>query len=264
MSYQAFWEFMTSTELFGLSLADLAGRGLLLVVVAAVAYGIQRAAVRVANKVLTKGKVPQASILINMLRAVVWCLALLMVLEPVFGVKPTAFIAALGVGSLALSMGLQDTVSNIIGGLSIMTGRVLKPGDVITVGGFTGVVTDLTWRSTYMSDPYGQTNIIPNSVLWKQTVTKLSDFTVGRFTVQCIIEHGSNLEEVKEDIDRIARETLDDWYDADKGVQLQVQIVDVAGMITLVAVHVVRGVLHDEARTRLAAGISGRPWLKMP
>lgn len=264
MSYQAVWEFMSETKFFGLSLADLAGRTLLLAIVVVVAYGIQRAAVRVATKALTKGKVPQASILINILRAVVWSLALLMVLEPVFGVKPTAFIAALGVGSLALSMGLQDTVSNIIGGLSIMTGRILKPGDVITVGGFTGVVTDLTWRSTYMSDPYGQVNIIPNSVLWKQTVTKLSDFTVGRFTLQVIIEHGSDLEEVKADVDRIARETLGDWYDERNGVQLMVQIVDIGGMITQIACHVVRGVLHDEARTRLAAGISGRPWLKMP
>ena len=119
-----------------------------LVVAVAIALVIQRVVVRLMHKVLDASDLPSASLFINIVRAVIWALALLSVMRPVFGVDPAGFVAALGVVSIAVSLGMQDTISNIIGGISLMLSKAVQPGDLISVGDVTGEVTDVTWRST--------------------------------------------------------------------------------------------------------------------
>ena len=261
MSLKAIREFLATTELFGLTLADLLLRAAFLGVVTFVAWSFQRGLVKIARRAL-KGKVPSASLLLNILRGFIWFMALLMVLEPVFGIKPTAFVAALGVGSLAISLGLQDTVSNVIGGLVLMMNKSLEPGDCIRLGDFTGWVTDVNWRTVCVCDQYGQVDFIPNSVLWKSTFVKISDFVARRVQLQVMALHGSDMEEIRADVRRVATEVLGDWYDPSMGIQLNVLLMDPGGIILQVSVHVMPGVMLDEARARLAGGISGSPWVK--
>ncbi len=95
-------------------MTELVGKIVYLAVVVAVALVVQRILVRVARKAFEASDLPSASIFINVLRALIWSLALISVLQPVFGVQPTAFVTALGVVSVAISLGLQDTISNLI------------------------------------------------------------------------------------------------------------------------------------------------------
>ena len=44
---------------------------------------------------------------------------------------------ALGIGGIAISLGFQDTLSNLIGGLQVSLLRIIKPGDNIEVGSST-------------------------------------------------------------------------------------------------------------------------------
>ena len=80
----------------------LVGKGIVIAVAVAIALVVQRVTVRLANKALDASDVPNASIFINILRAVIWSLALLSVMKPVFGVDPSGIIAALGVVSVAI------------------------------------------------------------------------------------------------------------------------------------------------------------------
>ena len=92
------------------------GKIILLIVVALLAAVIDKALTRIVSKVLDRSQVPNASIFINILRAVVWTLAVGTVLQPVFGINPTTIFTALGIGGLAVSLGMKDTIANIIGG----------------------------------------------------------------------------------------------------------------------------------------------------
>ena len=112
-----------------------------LVVTVAVTLVVQRVVVRLMHKALDVSELPSASLFINIGRALIWVLALLSVLRPVFGVDPAGFVAALGVVSLAISLGMQDTISNIIGGISLMLSKSVQPGDYISVGDVTGNLT---------------------------------------------------------------------------------------------------------------------------
>lgn len=108
---------------------------------------------------------PSSSILVNIARIVIWCFGGGLTLSVCFNIDVNALIAALGVGGIALSLGLQDTIKNFIGGLQVTLLRIVQPGDHITVGSIEGIVDDVSWRQTVVTDFEGMTHIIPNSVI---------------------------------------------------------------------------------------------------
>ena len=82
-----------------------------------------------------------------------------------FGVNPTAALAGLGVGGIAVALAAQKTLENFIGGSSIILDRVVRVGDTVKVGDALGTVEDIGLRSmrirtlgrTVVSVPNGQT-----------------------------------------------------------------------------------------------------------
>lgn len=83
---------------------------------------------------------PASSIFINIARAVIWMIGGSFILDNCFGINANALVAALGVGGIAISLGFQDTLSNLIGGMQVTFMGIIKPGDNIEVGGVSGVV----------------------------------------------------------------------------------------------------------------------------
>ena len=81
---------------------EIVRKAIILVVVCLIAYVLQRILTRATKHILERGNVPKGSIFTNLIRGLVWFLALLAVLEPVFGVQPTAFVAALAVLMVAV------------------------------------------------------------------------------------------------------------------------------------------------------------------
>lgn len=116
---------------------------------------------------------PSSSIIINIARGVIWATGASIILDACFGVNANALVAALGVGGIAVSLGFQDTLSNLIGGLQMTFMGIVKPGDNIEVGAEAGVVQDVTWRHTTIRDAMGQTVIIPNSIISKTALVHL-------------------------------------------------------------------------------------------
>jgi MscS family membrane protein len=81
-----------------------------------------------------------------------------------FGVNPTAALAGLGVGGIAVALAAQKTLENFIGGTSIILDRVVRVGDTVKIGDALGTVEDIGLRSmrirtlgrTVVSVPNGQ------------------------------------------------------------------------------------------------------------
>ncbi len=117
---------------------------------------------------------PSSSIFINIPRATIWTLGACVMFATCFNVNVSAAIAALGVGGIAISLGFQDTISNLIGGLQVSLMKIVVPGDNITVNGETGVVTDVTWRHTTIITPLRETVVVPNSIIGKNSLTKMA------------------------------------------------------------------------------------------
>ena len=117
----------------------------------------------------------ESSFYVTVVRIVVWGLGACIILDTCFHVNMSAIIAALGVGGIAISLGFQDTLSNLFGGAAITLTKMVKPGDNIQVSGYTnvyGVVQDIQWRQTTIANDEN-TIVVPNSVLFKKPVIHL-------------------------------------------------------------------------------------------
>lgn len=148
--------------------------------------------------------IPQSSIFVNITRGIIWGIGICLVLDSCFNVNMSALIAALGVGGIALSLGFQDTLSNLIGGVQISFMRIVQPGDNIQVGNNKGVVQDVTWRHATIKNRNGETVVIPNSVISKNAVVHLPP--PERISVPFMALSSDDLDSMAEQIVQIAHE----------------------------------------------------------
>ncbi|MDD4894133.1 MAG: mechanosensitive ion channel family protein, partial [Candidatus Omnitrophica bacterium] len=84
----------------------------------------------------------------------------------------TPILATLGVGGLAVALGLQDTLSNLFAGFHIIASRQIKIGDYVKLdSGEEGYITDITWRTTKIRMLPNNVVLVPNEKLTKAIVT---------------------------------------------------------------------------------------------
>jgi small-conductance mechanosensitive channel len=88
---------------------------------------------------------------------------------PALRVVGTAILATAGVTSIVLGLAAQNTLGNIISGISLLIYRPVRLGDEIKVyasaGDETGVVDSITLGYTTLTMPNNERIIVPNSVL---------------------------------------------------------------------------------------------------
>ena len=88
------------------------------------------------------------------------------------GVSLAPALTALGVGSLAVALALQDTLSNFFSGLYLVIDKPVRPGDFIRVDPtYDGYVETIGWRSTHLRTLSNNLVIIPNATLSKAIIT---------------------------------------------------------------------------------------------
>ncbi|OZV69888.1 mechanosensitive ion channel family protein [Winogradskyella aurantia] len=96
-------------------------------------------------------------------------IAILIIFETL-GFNVTAGIAALGVGGIALALGAQKTVENIVGGLSVIFDQPVAVGDFCKFGDTVGTVEKIGMRSTRIRT-LGRTLVtIPNAEFSSQLI----------------------------------------------------------------------------------------------
>ena len=165
---------LMNTKVFDTDVKALVVKAAILVSVFVVAYILQRFAARLTRKALKNMEdLPSATLIVGIVRAAIWAIAVLCVLEPVFGINPTGLVAGLGIGSLIISLGMKDSISNVVCGIVLMATRTLVPGDYITIDGITGTVEDVTMRNTIVRDRDNEHVVIPNSLLDTSALTKI-------------------------------------------------------------------------------------------
>src|SRR5581483_1397177 len=98
-----------------------------------------------------------------------------------FGVNPTAALAGLGVGGIAIALAAQKTLENVIGGLSLIFDRAIAVGDALKVSGTEGAITEIGLRSTRIRTLDRSIVSVPNGVMANASVENLSARDKFRF-----------------------------------------------------------------------------------
>ncbi len=113
-----------------------------------------------------------------------------------------------GALSFGAGLGLQNMVSNLVSGMTILFERPIKIGDWIIINGQEGIVKKINMRSTELETWSKSHVIIPNSEILSQSVTNLTySNRMGRVEVQVGVAYDSDIDLVKSTLLDIARTT---------------------------------------------------------
>ena len=109
------------------------------------------------------------------------------------GVNIAPLLAGAGVLGIAIGFGSQKLVQDVITGLFLLLENAMQVGDVVTLGGATGVVEELSIRSIRLRAEDGSVQIIPFSAV--TTVTNMTrDFSQAVIELQ--VDHKNDTDQV--------------------------------------------------------------------
>ena len=145
-------------------------------------------AVRIVMKVLTatleKSKLEKAahSLITSLAKAAMYIL-LGLIVASTLGIDVTSIVALASVLTLALSLALQNMVSNIIGGFTILYTHPFHSGDYVEIAGQGGTVKEINMTYTVLATPDNKIISIPNSAVVAAQITNYSESETRRVEV---------------------------------------------------------------------------------
>ncbi len=160
---------------------------------------------------------PSTTIFTNLARGTIITIGIMIILQS-FGLSITPMLTALGVGGLAISLALKDTLSDFFAGLHILLSQKVRIGDFVELdSGQMGYVTNITWRNTSMKERTNNLITIPNSKL-SNAITKNYDVLDTSYSVKITagVAYDSDLEKVERVTLDVARNVIDDLDTAKK------------------------------------------------
>ena len=129
----------------------------------------------------------------SLFRWIVIIMVMIVVLQA-FGVDMTTLLAGLGIVALTIGLGAQQIVADIIAGFFIVFEAEYKVGDIITIDGWRGTVSDIGIRVTKIIDASGNIKIVNNSDI-KTVINLTAELSVAFITVS--IDYEEDLRRVE-------------------------------------------------------------------
>ena len=113
------------------------------------------------------------------------------------GISVTSLIAAFSVVGVAFSLAIQDFLSNVFGGLQIITNHPFKVGDYVEAGGQAGTVREVGLFYTKLDTPDKKLIQIPNSKIATDSVINYSNATHRRVEFLISVSYDCDVEKVR-------------------------------------------------------------------
>jgi len=113
------------------------------------------------------------------------------------GIPVTSLIALLSVAGLAVSLAIQDSLSNLASGLVILLTKTFKSGDYIEAGAFGGTVTEIGLSYTKLITPDNKVISVPNSQVCSSVITDYSTEATRRVELKFEADYECKIDDVK-------------------------------------------------------------------
>lgn len=138
-------------------------------------------------------------------QVLVIAIAALIILSEFVNIAPA--LAGAGVLGIAVGLGAQSLIKDLIAGFFIVMENQYRVGDVANVAGIGGLVEDINLRRTILRDLDGIVHTIPNG-----EIKVASNFTKGysRVNLNISVSYGTDLDHAIAVINRVCREMAEE------------------------------------------------------
>ena len=148
----------------------------------------------------------------HLLGMCILALAILMLLSEI-GISIGPLLAGAGIVGLAIGLGAQSLVKDLIAGFSLIMEDALAVGDVVKIGEHQGTVEQLTIRSLRLRDNVGTVHHIPlGTVTIVQNMTK--DFSYA--LIDCKVQYNAKVDDVVRALNDVGEDIAHDSAVADR------------------------------------------------
>ena len=114
-----------------------------------------------------------------------------------FGVSVSSLVAALSIIGVAFSLAIQGFLSNVFGGLQIISNHPFKVGDYVEAGGVAGSVREVGLFYTKLETPDKKLVQIPNSNIANGSIINYSDAPTRRLEFLVATTYTDDSEKVR-------------------------------------------------------------------
>ena len=171
------------------NLLDYGARTFWALIVAAVALLIARAVRGITMRALARNRA-QANVTVlvgNLAQLTVIAIGVLLILaiytQGAFG----WILASFSVVGVVIGLSLQDILKNFVAGIWVLVERPFRIGDSIEVGGYSGTVEEISFRTTQLRTDDGREVIVPNGTFMTSPVVNLTRFPTRRAAAWLVV-----------------------------------------------------------------------------
>lgn len=152
---------------------------------------------KILQKALEKSRLEKAAhTLITSLASAALYILLGLIVASTLGIDVTSIVALASVLTLALSLALQNMVSNIIGGFTILYTQPFHSGDYVEIAGQAGTVREINMSYTKLATPDNKVISIPNSAVVAAQIVNYSAEETRRVEVAVSVSHEVTTQQV--------------------------------------------------------------------
>lgn len=192
-----------------------------IVVLAVVCWLVAKQILKVIGKLLEHSKIDKSlhAFIKAVAKVLLYFLVVLIVADSI-GINVTSLIAVLSVAGLAVSLAVQGALSNVAGGLVILTTKPFGVGDFVECGANSGVITEIGLMSTKMMTGDNKKIIIPNSDISGARIINYSAEGKRRVDLVFAASYDAPLETVKKALGEAVQSTNNVLTDEDVFIRL--------------------------------------------
>jgi len=175
---------------------DVLTRGLRVAVTVVIGLVLVRLLAVVTQRYIMKKSTPQRQMIVRKIISYTGFFIVLMAVLGELGVKLTALLGAAGIVGIAVGFASQTSVSNIISGLFLISEKPFAIGDVLKVGGTTGIIQSIDLLSVKIRTFDNLFVRIPNEKILSSEVTNITRFPIRRMDIVFQVDHGQDLSRI--------------------------------------------------------------------
>ena len=151
----------------------------------------------ITKRALKKSKLEKAahSLIKSVLRIVLWVLVLL-IAASALGIDVTGVVALASVVTLALSLALQNSLTNVIGGFTLLYTHPFASGHYVEIAGQSGTVEEIGMAYTKLTTPDNKLISIPNSSVVSAEIVNYTVTGTRRVDVNVSVDYAMPVEKV--------------------------------------------------------------------
>jgi small conductance mechanosensitive channel len=136
------------------------------------------------------------------------------------GIETTSFIAVFSAVAFSVGLALQGSLGNFASGVLILLFKPYRVGDLLTVSGMTGHVSEIQIFNTILVNDHGKKIIIPNAKMTEGPIENIEMDRPVQVEVAILLDSESDMKAVRAAADAAAQKCP--WRLADRGMEVVV------------------------------------------